>query len=67
MAAKFINRMTGTEMWVDESRVEEYKALGFRPATTKVTVKKEEKADEAKPIVQKTTKADSAKKVSRKK
>ena len=25
---KMINKLTGTEMWVDESRVMEYKALG---------------------------------------
>lgn len=29
---KFINKITGTEMWVDESRVEEYKAAGHKPA-----------------------------------
>lgn len=29
---KFINRMTGTVMWVHESRVAEYLALGHQPA-----------------------------------
>lgn len=29
---KFINKITGTEMWVDESRVEEYKAAGHKLA-----------------------------------
>ena len=29
---KFINRLTGTEMWVAEDRVEEYKAAGHKPA-----------------------------------
>lgn len=39
---KFINKTTGTEMWVDESRVEEYKAAGHKPAAepTKETKKK---------------------------
>ena len=32
---KMINRITGTAMWVDESRVAEYKALGHtRPVPT---------------------------------
>ena len=30
MAIKFINKMTGTEMWVDESRAAEYAKLGYR-------------------------------------
>ena len=29
---KLINRDTGTEMWVDESRVAEYRAAGHMPA-----------------------------------
>lgn len=29
---KFINAVTGTEMWVHETRVEEYKAAGHKPA-----------------------------------
>lgn len=29
---KLINRDTGTEMWVDESRVAEYRAAGHVPA-----------------------------------
>jgi hypothetical protein len=29
---KFINRLTGTVMWVAEDRVEEYKAAGHKPA-----------------------------------
>ena len=29
---KFINRLTGGEMWVAEDRVEEYKAAGHKPA-----------------------------------
>lgn len=29
---RFINKITGGVMWVHESRVEEYKAAGHRPA-----------------------------------
>lgn len=29
---RFINRLTGNEMWVAEDRVEEYKAAGHRLA-----------------------------------
>lgn len=29
---KFINKMTGTEMWVADSRVEEYMAAGHKLA-----------------------------------
>lgn len=32
MMVKFINAYTGTEMWVAEERVEEYKAAGHKPA-----------------------------------
>lgn len=43
---KLINAMTGTDMWVDDSRVEEYLKLGHkRPG-------KAEKAREAKPSKQ---------------
>lgn len=31
---KFINRLTGTEMWVAEDRVEEYKAAGHKLAVS---------------------------------
>lgn len=31
---KFINRLTGNEMWVAEDRVEEYKAAGHKPAAS---------------------------------
>lgn len=27
---KMINKITGTEMWVDDERVEEYRAFGHR-------------------------------------
>lgn len=29
---RFINKQTGTEMWVDETRADEYKAAGHMPA-----------------------------------
>lgn len=29
---KFINKLTGGEMWVADEKVEEYKAAGHRPA-----------------------------------
>ena len=29
---RFINKFTGTEMWVADDRVEEYKAAGHKPA-----------------------------------
>ncbi len=32
MRVRFINRLSGGVMYVDESRVEEYKAAGHRPA-----------------------------------
>ncbi|MBQ3429192.1 MAG: hypothetical protein IJH28_05400 [Mogibacterium sp.] len=31
---RFINKFTGTEMWVAEERVEEYKAAGHKYAPT---------------------------------
>lgn len=31
---RFINRLTGNEMWVAEDRVEEYKAAGHKPAAS---------------------------------
>lgn len=33
---EFINRMTGTRMWVAENRVEEYKAAGHVPVAVPV-------------------------------
>ena len=35
---KFINRITGTAMWVSEDRAEEYKAAGHKPAAAPVAV-----------------------------
>lgn len=39
---KMTDRFTGVEMWVDDSKVEEYKAAGHKPAAepTKETKKK---------------------------
>ena len=33
---RFINAITGSEMWVAEDRVEEYKAAGHKPAAEPV-------------------------------
>lgn len=33
---KFINSITGTQMWVADDRVEEYKAAGHRLAATPI-------------------------------
>lgn len=61
MMVRFINRLFGTEMWVDESRVEEYKAAGHQlaaeaPAPAKAATKlmpEAEKKAEAKDTVTK--------------
>lgn len=39
---KFINRLTGTEMWVADDRVEEYKAAGHKLAAENVEKPKKE-------------------------
>lgn len=39
MMVKFINAYTGTEMWVAEDRVEEYKAAGHKLAAKSEVVK----------------------------
>jgi len=36
---RFVNKLTGGEMWVHESRVEEYKAAGHTPAAAPVEKK----------------------------
>ena len=33
---KFINKVTGTAMWVAEDRADEYKAAGHKPAAAPV-------------------------------
>lgn len=34
---EFVNKTTGTAMWVADDRVEEYKAAGHKPAAEKPT------------------------------
>lgn len=48
---KFINKLTGSEMWVAEDRVEEYKAAGHKLAVAPIAPK----APAPKPV-RKTTK-----------
>lgn len=48
---KFINKLTGGEMWIADDRIEEYKAAGHRPAAgslPKKTAKPAEKKPKAK-------------------
>ena len=46
---RFINKLTGGEMWVDESRVDEYKAAGHKLAADAVSpITKPEPAPKAK-------------------
>lgn len=68
MATKFINKITGTEMWVDDSRVDEYRKLGFKPAKEAVPVSKTVSTETAKEAKEepKTIKPGSAKKTTRK-
>jgi len=40
---EFVNKTTGTRMWVTESRVEEYKAAGHKLAAASPVPKEEEK------------------------
>ena len=49
---KFINRLTGGEMWVAEDRVEEYKAAGHKPAAP--AEKSEKPAPRSRPKTAKT-------------
>lgn len=39
MAVKFINKITGTEMWVDDKRADEYRKLGYKTAEQKEIVR----------------------------
>lgn len=53
---RFINKITGTEMWVPSDRVEEYKAAGHKLAADlgtrpKAPVKEVEKIEEPKRVV----------------
>lgn len=54
MMVKFINAYTGTEMWVAEDRVEEYKAAGHKLAAADAVKPTED--EEPKPKRRKTTK-----------
>lgn len=69
---KMINGFTGTEMWVADDRVDEYKAAGHRLAaeSEKPTVKDEPKAEAEEikePEVKETKKATKTTKASTKK
>lgn len=69
---KMINGFTGTEMWVADDRVDEYKAAGHRLAaeSEKPTVKDEPKAEAEEikePEVKETKKAPKTTKASTKK
>ena len=52
----FINAITGTEMWVADERVEEYKAAGHRLAAISSNATEPAK-EPVKKTVKKTTKA----------
>lgn len=69
---KMINGFTGTEMWVADDRVDEYKAAGHKLAaeSEKPTVKDEPKAEAEEikePEVKETKKATKTTKASTKK
>lgn len=58
MYVKFINAITGTEMWVTDKRVEEYKSAGHKLAlldNTEEPVKEEPGEAETKSAPKKTT------------
>ena len=57
MAVRFINRLTGGDMWVDETRVEEYKAAGHVPAAEAHL----QKSADAKKLARKSRKKSAAK------
>ena len=46
---KFINRITGNEMWVADERAEEYKAAGHKPAVSAVPEAPAKKPEKKKP------------------
>lgn len=52
---KFINNSFGTEMWVAEDRVDEYKAAGHKPVAESAPVPTKEEPKESK-TVKKTVK-----------
>lgn len=45
---QFVNRFTGTEMWVADNRVEEYLAAGHKLAAKETAEKPEKKPDKPK-------------------
>lgn len=51
MMVKFINAQTGGEMWVHESRVDEYVAMGHKIAPRPISAKtaKQKPANKTKP------------------
>ena len=54
---EFINCMTGTQMWVADERVEEYKAAGHKPAAvSSKAIEPAEEPVEKKKTVKKATK-----------
>ncbi|MBR2257635.1 MAG: hypothetical protein IJ899_09975 [Blautia sp.] len=48
MAVKFINKITGTVMWVDDKRADEYRKLGYKTAEQKEIVRPGNKKEEVK-------------------
>lgn len=52
---KFINRFTGTDMWVADERKEEYLGAGYELAPDKTPSVKPKKEPEEKKTVKKTT------------
>lgn len=55
---KFINKLTGTDMWVADDRVEEYKAAGHVPAVAFMNAPEDagKPTETKKPVVRKATK-----------
>lgn len=45
---RFINKYTGTDMWVADDRVEEYKAAGHKPAASDTKPAEEEPKSKSK-------------------
>ena len=63
---KMIDRRTGTNFWVTEERVEEYKAAGHKLAATPIAPKKKEVVEEVKEeVVEEQPKPKAKKPVSR--
>jgi hypothetical protein len=56
MRVKFINKDFGIEMFVDESRIEEYKAAGHKLAADLPAAKNAEPKPEKKPAARRSSK-----------